>query len=97
LDKHKVAEKLGISNETGRKLLKSLVRAGYLREDAKKNPYSYTLLLEEPKQLVSLENTSQYESYWRERLEKPNLDSRDRYDGASAEESQIHGCSDDAK
>jgi DNA-binding IclR family transcriptional regulator len=38
LDKHKVAEKLGISNETGRKLLKSLVRAGYLREDSKKKP-----------------------------------------------------------
>ncbi|RLI00130.1 hypothetical protein DRO19_00310 [Candidatus Bathyarchaeota archaeon] len=69
LDKHKVAELLKVSTVTAAKSLKSLAKAGYLKEDTSTKPYSYKRLQEKANHLVILENTSEYCLYWRKRLE----------------------------
>jgi predicted transcriptional regulator len=70
LDKHKVAEKLGVSTDTASKALKSLAKAGYLKENTATKPYTYQLLQKEPNPLGILENPSQYCLFWQESLEK---------------------------
>jgi len=70
LDKHKVAEKLGVSTDTASKALKSLAKAGYLKENTATKPYTYQLLQKEPNPLGILENPSQYCLFWKESLEK---------------------------
>ena len=70
LDKHKVAEKLGVSTDTALKALKSLAKAGYLKENTATKPYTYQLLQKEPNPLGILENPSQYCLFWQESLQK---------------------------
>ncbi|MEM3628640.1 MAG: bifunctional DNA primase/polymerase [Candidatus Bathyarchaeia archaeon] len=70
LDKHKVAEKIGISTDTASRALKSLAKAGYLKENVKTKPYTYEVLQKEPNPLGILENPSQYSLFWQESLEK---------------------------
>lgn len=70
LDKHKVAEKLGISTDTAARALKSLAKAGYLKENTVTKPYNYELMQKEPNPLGILENPSEYNSFWRKSLEK---------------------------
>jgi hypothetical protein len=70
LDKHKVAERLKISTDTASKALKSLAKAGYLKENTNMKPYSYEPLQNKPDSLGILENPSQYRLFWQESLEK---------------------------
>lgn len=70
MDKHKVAEKLGISTITAARALKSLAAAGYVKENVNTKPYTYEPLQRKPEQLVILENTSQYRLFWQESLKK---------------------------
>ncbi|MCS7115415.1 MAG: bifunctional DNA primase/polymerase [Nitrososphaerota archaeon] len=70
LDKHKVAEKLGISTDTAARALKSLAKLGYVKENVNTKPYTYQLLQKEPNYLGILENPSQYCRFWQESLEK---------------------------
>ena len=71
LTKHEIADKLGTSEVTAARLLKALYKNGYLTEDAgdkKGDPYKYHLL-KKPKQLVLLQNTSQYCLFFRKEAE----------------------------
>lgn len=70
LDKHKVAEKLGISTDTAARALKSLAKAGYVKENVNTKPYTYEILQREPNPFGILENPSQYSLFWQESLEK---------------------------
>ncbi|MBS7637012.1 winged helix-turn-helix transcriptional regulator [Candidatus Bathyarchaeota archaeon] len=70
LDKHKVAEKLGISTDTAARALKSLAKAGYVKENVNTKPYTYEILQKEPNPLGILENPSQYSLFWQDSLEK---------------------------
>lgn len=70
LDKHKVAEKLGISTDTAAKALKSLAKTGYLKENTATKPYYYELLQKEPNPLGISEDPNGYRLFWRESLEK---------------------------
>ncbi|MGC8896173.1 MAG: bifunctional DNA primase/polymerase [Candidatus Bathyarchaeia archaeon] len=70
LDKHKVAEKLGISTDTAAKALKSLAKTGYLKEDTNAKPYAYELLQKEPNPLGILDNPNGYNLFWQESLER---------------------------
>ncbi|MEM3550823.1 MAG: bifunctional DNA primase/polymerase [Candidatus Bathyarchaeia archaeon] len=70
LDKHKVAEKLKISTDTASKALRSLAKAGYLKENTNMKPYTYEPLQNKPDSLGKLENPSQYCLFWQKSLEK---------------------------
>ncbi|MBS7636802.1 primase C-terminal domain-containing protein, partial [Candidatus Bathyarchaeota archaeon] len=70
VDKHKIAEKLGISTVTAARALKSLTSMGYVKENVNTKPYTYQTLQEKPNHLVILENTSQYCLFWQESLKK---------------------------
>lgn len=66
LTKHEVAEKLKVSTVTAARALKSLAKAGYLKENTRTKPYEYERLQENPKQLVILQDTSEYWRFWLE-------------------------------
>ncbi|MEM2104803.1 MAG: hypothetical protein QW717_07965, partial [Candidatus Bathyarchaeia archaeon] len=70
LDKHQVAERLKVSTDTASKALKSLAKAGYLKENTATKPYTYEPLQNKPEALGILENPSQYRLFWQENLEK---------------------------
>jgi hypothetical protein len=68
LDKHTVATELRVSEVSSAKALKSLYTLGYLQEDQKVKPYQYQML-NKPNLLVILEKTSEYVSFYLEKLE----------------------------
>jgi len=68
LDKHTAATELRISEVSAAKSLKSLYTLGYLQEDQRVKPYQYQLL-NKPNPLVVLEKTSEYLSFYLEKLE----------------------------
>ncbi|MEM3153255.1 MAG: primase C-terminal domain-containing protein [Candidatus Bathyarchaeia archaeon] len=70
LDKHKVAEKLGISTDTAARALKSLAKMGYVKENVNVKPYTYETLQKELVYHRILENPSQYSLFWQESFEK---------------------------
>ncbi|MEM4481074.1 MAG: primase C-terminal domain-containing protein [Candidatus Bathyarchaeia archaeon] len=70
LDKHKVAEKLGISTDTAARILKSLAKMGYVKENVNIKPYTYEALQKELVYHRILENPSQYSLFWQESFEK---------------------------
>lgn len=71
-DKNKLAEKMGVSTVTAARILKALARNGVLREIQTTRPYSYELVgdVDKLKQLVLLENTSEYRTFYEKELRK---------------------------
>ncbi|RLI22931.1 hypothetical protein DRO45_00160 [Candidatus Bathyarchaeota archaeon] len=66
LDKHMVATKIGVSETTARKILKSLAQLGFLHEERperKNQPYVYRLE-KKPLPLGILESSSSYRLFW---------------------------------
>ena len=69
LNKHEVASKLDISEQTAYKVLKSLYKNGFVNEDRSQKEFQYRLL-NKPIQVSLLERESKYYLFYKDNVEK---------------------------